>query len=199
MRPNDIVWALAATIPLSAAGFLAGAVLQRAGVSAKVRERVFSLAFWLAPAASALALIDDTLPRPASAQIEVVLRATPLAGLSRATHALTQTPRLHLPEAFQLVLGAIALGLAFRLAQLARAWLALRTLRRDAVEAPVETVRAARAAGLEPTVPVRLSTGVVTPVAVGLLKPQILLPERFAAPEAAHLAALICRHVSIPE
>jgi beta-lactamase regulating signal transducer with metallopeptidase domain len=193
MRASDIVFALAAALPLSAAGLLAGAMLERAGVSARVREWVFGLAFWIGPLAGLLALIGHALPRPAAVEIIMVLRSTPLAAVSRATHAIAEAPpRLHLPETFDVVLAVITLGLTLRLAQLARAWLALKALRRDAAEAPVETVRALRAAGLR--APVRLSAEAPTPVAVGLFRPEILLPERFAAPEAASLAALVCRH-----
>ena len=55
MRPAEVVWALAAVLPLSAIGLIAGAALQHTGVSAVTRERVFSLAFWLGPAACLLA------------------------------------------------------------------------------------------------------------------------------------------------
>jgi beta-lactamase regulating signal transducer with metallopeptidase domain len=194
MRAVDVVFALAATLPLGAAGLAAGAALERAGVSAKVRERVFSLAFWLGPAASVMALIGDLLPRQAAAEITVVLRGTPLGALSRATRELAQAPHIHLPRAALMLLGLIALGAAFRLVQLGRAWLSVRALRRDATEARSDTVRAVLAAGLKPSVPVKLSAGASTPVAVGLLRPEILLPERFAAPEAATLAGLVCLH-----
>jgi beta-lactamase regulating signal transducer with metallopeptidase domain len=215
MRATEVLWALAAALPLGAAGLIAVVALERAGVSVKVRERVFSLAFWLGPVASGLALAADALPQPTTAQITFVLRSTPLGALSQATRALAQAPRLlaqaplphapraveflldHMPGVPALLLGAVVLGLAFRLAQLGRAWLALRALRRGAVEAPAELVRAARAAGLQTSVPVKLSVQAPTPVAVGLFAPVVLLPERFAAPEAIDSIALVCRHEAL--
>jgi beta-lactamase regulating signal transducer with metallopeptidase domain len=89
------------------------------------------------------------------------------------------------------MLVAFALGAAFRLAQLGRAWLALRALRRQAEAAPAETADAVRAAGVGRSIPIKLSALASTPVAAGLFRPEILLPERFAAPGAA---ALVCRH-----
>jgi beta-lactamase regulating signal transducer with metallopeptidase domain len=188
MRAAEVLWALAAVVPLSAAGLFAGAMLERAGVSAKVRERVWSLAFWLGPVAGGLALLADALPEPATAGITIVLRSTPLGALSRA---LGQAPHLGLPHAPEVLLGVAGLGAAFRLARLGRAWGSLRSLRRSARAAPAETVRAIRAAGLRASVPVKLSAGTSTPVAAGLFRPEILLPPRLAAPEAA---ALVCRH-----
>jgi hypothetical protein len=191
MRAIDICWALAAIVPLSGLGFLAAAALERAGVSATVRERVWSLAYWLGPMAGALDLAGHALPGPVTAEITVVLRNVPLGVLSRAARTLGQTPHIYAPRLPELLLGAIALGAACRLALLARGWLALGVLRREATDAPGETVQAARGAGLHPSVPVRLSERAATPMAAGLFKPEVLLPPRFAAPE---MATLVCRH-----
>jgi beta-lactamase regulating signal transducer with metallopeptidase domain len=188
MRAADLAWAVAAILPLSAAGLAAGAALERAGVSAKVRERVFSLGYWLGPAAALMTLAADDLPQATTAQITVVLRATPLGALSRATHSLA--PHVPMPGLTEIVLALIALGAALRLAQLGRAWLSLRALRRGALAAPEDTVSAIRAAGVG-SIPIKLSAGASTPVAAGLFRPEILLPDRLAEPGAA---ALVCRH-----
>jgi len=189
MRAADLAWAVAAIFPLSAAGLVAGAILERAGVSAKVRERVFSLAYWLGPAATLLTLAADDLPQATTAQITVVLRATPLGALSRATHSLA--PHIPMPGLAEIVLGLIALGAALRLIQLGRAWLSLRKLRGGALAAPEDTVSAIRAAGVRSSIPIKLSAGASTPVAAGLFRPEILLPDRLSEPRAA---ALVCRH-----
>jgi len=171
--------ALAASLPVAAIGWLAGAALDRAETSPAPRYRLWEAAFWSVPAAAAAILASPWLP---VGGLRAVLHATAagVRGLPTADASVhTQGPSL--------ALIALEIGLAGAAWRLGGLGLRLRRLRDVERRA---TARLGRLAGL----PVRLSEDLDSPMIVGLWRPTILLPVRLAEPQAAQAAALVCRH-----
>lgn len=171
--------ALAASLPVAAAGWMAGAALDRAGTMAGLRYRLWEAAFWSAPLSAAAILASRWMPVEG---LRLVLRSS----VSRApVLPLANAPtHLAVPSLMAILLAIGMVGATWRLAGLALRLRRLREIERRATE------RLANQAGL----PVRLSDDLASPVLVGLWRPTILLPARFAAPQAAQAATLVCRH-----
>lgn len=171
--------ALAASLPLAAIGWIAGAVLDRAETSPGRRYRLWEAAFWSVPIAAGAVLTAPWLP---VARLRMVLHssaahAPPLPFADTSAHLQAPSPMI-------IVLAIAVTGMACRLAGLALRLRRLRDVERRA------TGRLGDLAGL----PVRLSEDLDSPVLAGLGRHTILLPARFAEPRAARAAALVCRH-----
>jgi hypothetical protein len=88
------------------------------------------------------------------------------------------------PPIVAILLAVAALGTALRLGSLAAKLARLRSI----------AANAAQGLGEIEGLPVRLSEALTSPLLVGVVRPTILLPARFGAPEMAPAARLICRH-----
>lgn len=200
-----LAFALLATLPLAAAGWLAGALADRLTPSAGLRERVWTLAFTLPLLAAVIPVVALLFPRAASsvpdlASLEVKALATVMTPHQAVWPA---APSLDIPwdsapthgPALLMVLAAVGalvrlVGLARRHRVLAAASGAASPLARDDLTGML--AKRARSMNL-PAPPTAVSERVSTPVLVGLRRPRILIPTALADMPIAQLD-LICAH-----
>jgi len=158
---------------------MAGGALDRSGAAPGQRHGIWEAAFWAGPLTSVAVLAAPRLP--AGLALRGALRLPGAAPAFLPAEAPGAWHGAALPVVFLVVLLG---GAVLRLADLAVRLRRLRRVRARALEPLGE------AAGL----PVRLSGDLDSPLLAGLWTPTILLPARFAAPEADEAARLVCRH-----
>lgn len=193
--------ALLATLPFTAAAWLAGAAIDRLTPSPVVRERVHTLAFLLPLIAAPIPLLALLFPR---AVLEAARLPSELLPSFEAVRAAA--PEVHptislwnalLDHGAALFLGLATLGALVGLARLVQRHRALAAAMKAAAALDREDVTQAlriRAEALDVPAPrLAVSDSVSTPVLVGLRRPAILIPTALAGLPAERLM-LVCGH-----
>jgi beta-lactamase regulating signal transducer with metallopeptidase domain len=194
--------ALVAAWPLSACGWVAGALVERVSRAPRLREWVWTAALLLPVVVAAEALVWPGLVSfQAQAPVATLAAKAAPATAAAASAAPSLLMRLLLsPQAVWLAALVVALsvaGLGVRVARLVRAGRRLAAIaeRACAPDAAVLERIAARARALDlPLRPIRLSNEVAQPLLVGVRKPVVVLPDTMAGSLDLESLALITAH-----
>jgi hypothetical protein len=177
MTGKLILLALLANLLVAPVAWGLATLMDWSHASARARHAVWSAAFW-APVMTVLVVLA-TPWLPAHHLMGVLVPKS--AELVRA--GIDSKPSGG-PPIVAILLAVAAAGMALRLG-----WLGAKLARLRSIAA-----NATQGLGEIEGLPVRLSEELTSPLLVGAVRPTILLPARFGAPEMAPAARLICRH-----